>query len=140
MCGLLRLPPIRFPGRTFASAGDSGSGTHEVARLCYRHRARLTWVSEPHPDANLFDPPPPSAGNGRPRVEGDRRPEPREAGAAATSFTAREVGRSGGGERRVETLEGTGHGYETGRGLVPLRGVFVRDKTGTSTSSPPTRA
>jgi hypothetical protein len=30
MCRLLRLVLIRFPGRTFVFAGDSGYGTHEV--------------------------------------------------------------------------------------------------------------
>ena len=33
--------------------------------------------------------------------------------------------------RRVETLDGTGHWYKSGAGLVPLRWVFVRDVTGT---------
>ena len=84
-----------------------------------------------HPDANLFDPPPPYPGKGRPRVKGARRPEPRQAVAAATRFTRLEVGWYGGGKRRVDTREGTGHGYKAGAGLVPLRWAFVRDTTGT---------
>jgi DDE superfamily endonuclease len=131
MCRLLRTLLVRFPGRTFVFAGDSGYGTHEVARFCYRHRDRLTLVSKLHPDANLFDPPPPYAGKGRPRVKGDRRPKPRAAVAAATSFTHLEVGWYGGGKRRVDTLDGTGHWYKAGVGLVPLRWVFVRDVSGT---------
>jgi hypothetical protein len=131
MCGLLRVLLIRFPGRTFVFAGDSGYGTHEVARFCHRHRARLTLISKLHPDANLFDPPPPYAGKGRPRVKGQRRPKPRAAVAAATAFTRRDVGWYGGGKRRVETVEGTGHWYKAGQGLVPLRWVFVRDTSGT---------
>ncbi|WP_246522948.1 transposase [Gemmata palustris] len=75
MCGLLRVLLIRFPDRAFVFTGDSGYGTHEVARFCYRHRARLTLVSKLHPDANLFDPPPPYTGKGRPRVKGKRRPK-----------------------------------------------------------------
>src|SRR4051794_28766096 len=58
MCRLLRLVPIRFPARAFVFAGDSGFGTHAVARFCHRHRRRLTLVSKLHPDANLFAPPP----------------------------------------------------------------------------------
>ncbi len=131
MCGLLRLLLMRFPDRTFVFAGDSGYGTHEVARFCYRHRARLTLVSKLHPDANLFEPPPPYAGKGRPRVKGKRRPKPRAAVAAATAFTRLEVGWYGGGNRTVQTLDGTGHWYKGGCGLVPLRWVFVRDATGT---------
>jgi hypothetical protein len=131
MCRLLRLLLIRFPDRTFIFVGDSGYGTHAVARFCHRHRGRLTLVSKLHPDANLFDPPPPYTGTGRPRVKGDRRKKPREAVAAATTFTRRRVGWYGGGTRRVETLDGTGHWYKSGAGLVPVRWVFVRDMTGT---------
>lgn len=131
MCRLLRLLLIRFPGRTFVFAGDSGYGTHEVARFCYRHRARLTLVSKLHPDANLFDPPPPYTGKGRPRVKGPRRPKPRAAVAAATAFARLEVGWYGGGKRTVQTLNGIGHWYKGARGLVPVRWVFVRDVTGT---------
>lgn len=131
MCGLLRLLLIRFPGRTFVFAGDSGYGTHEVARFCYRHRARLTLISKSHPDANLFDLPPPYTGKGRPRVKGKRQLKPRAAVAAATGFTRLEVGWYGGGRRRVEVLDGTGHWYKAGRGLVPVRWVFVRDTSGT---------
>lgn len=131
MCGLLRALLIRFPGRAFVFAGDSGYGTHEVARFCYRHRARLTLVSKLHPDANLFDPPPPYAGTGRPRLKGQRRPKPRQAVAAAATFARLEVGWYGGGKRTVRTLDGIGHWYKAGQGLVPLRWVFVRDTTGT---------
>jgi hypothetical protein len=130
-CGLLRLLLMRFPSRTFVFTGDSSYGTHEVARFCHRHRDRLTLVSKLHPDANLFDPPPPYAGTGRPRLKGQRRPKPRQAVGAATTFTRSEVGWYGGGRRRVEALEGTGHWYKSGAGLVPLRWVFVRDKSGT---------
>ena len=62
MCALVRVLLIRFPNRTFVFAGDGGYGTHEVARFCRRHRGRLTRVSTSHPDANLFEPPPPYAG------------------------------------------------------------------------------
>jgi hypothetical protein len=130
MCRLLRLVLIRFPGRTFVFTGDSGYGTHEVARFCYRHAARLTLVSKLHPDANLFEPPPPYAGNGRPRVKGARLPKPRQAAATAPR-TRLTVAWYGGGTRRVEAATGTGHWYKGGCGLVPVRWVFVKDATGT---------
>jgi hypothetical protein len=132
MCRLLRLLLVRFPGRTFVFAGDSGYGTHEVARFCRRHRRRLTLVSKLHPDANLHDPPAPHRGGvGRPAVRGPRVLKPRQAVAAAASFARLEVGWYGGGKRRVEALDGTGHWYKAGHGLVPVRWVFVRDTTGT---------
>lgn len=131
MCRLLRVLLIRFPERTFVFAGDSSYGPHEVARFCCRHRQRLTLVSKIHPDANLFDPPSPYSGKGRPPRKGQRRAKPRQAVEAATVFCQLEVGWYGGGKRHVEALEGTGHWYKAGKKLVPIRWVFVRDKSGT---------
>jgi hypothetical protein len=131
MCRLLRALMIRCPGRHFAFVGDSGYGSHEVARFFHRHRARLTMVSKLHPEANLFDPPPPYRGLGRPRVKGGRRPKPREAVAAARRRRRLVVGWYGGGTRRVSVVTGTGHWYKAGAGLVPIRWVHVRDLEGT---------
>ncbi len=130
MCRLLRLLLLRFPGHRFVFVGDSSYGTHEVARFAYRHRARLTLVSKLHPDANLYEPPPPYAGKGRPRTKGARLPKPCQA-AAAGRRRRLTVGWYGGGTRRVEVARGAGCWYKSGRGLVPVRWVFVRDLTGT---------
>ena len=130
MCRLLRPMLLRFPGRTFVFVGDAGYGTHEVARFCRRHRTRLTLVSKLHPDANPFEPPPPYAGHGRPRVKGRPPPKPRQAAAVARRRRTT-VGWYGGGRRRVEVVTATGCWYKSGRGLAPLRWVFVRDRTGT---------
>jgi hypothetical protein len=130
MCRLLRLLMIRCPGRRFAFVGDSAYGTHEVARFAHRHRGRLDLVSKLHPEANLFEPPPPYGGKGRPRVKGDRRPKPRAAVAAAAPRQVVSVGWYG-GSRRVEVVTGTGHWYQAGNGLVPIRWVFVHDLDGT---------
>ncbi len=131
MCRLLRLVLIRFPGRSFLFVGDAGYGTHEVARFCHRHRDRLCLVSKLHPEANLFDPPPPYRGNGRPPVKGPRRPKPREAVSAVRRFKRLTVAWYGGGTRRVSTAAGEGHWYKSGHGLAPVRWVFVRDLDGT---------
>jgi hypothetical protein len=131
MCRLLRLLLIRCPGRTFVFVGDSGFGTHEVARLCHRHRTRLTLVSKLHPDANLFDPPPKHRGQGRPPVKGRRRPKPRQAVARARRLTPLRVDWYGGGTRRVGVVTASAHWFKSGHGLVPVRWVFVRDQTDT---------
>jgi len=130
MCRLLRVVPPRFPGRRSVFVGDSGYGTHEVARSFRRHRARLTPVSKLHPEANLFEPPPPYRGLGRPRVKGGRRPKPREAVASARRRRRLTDGWYGGGTRRVSVVTGTGHWYKAGAGLVPIRWVHVRDLEG----------
>jgi hypothetical protein len=129
MCRLLRMLLIRFPDRTFVFAGDSGYGTHAVARFGHRHRRRLTLVSKCHPDVNLFEPAPPYAGNGRPRLKGQRVPKPRQAAAAARDRLA--VNWYGGGTRQVEAATGAGHWYKSGEGVVPIRWVYVKDITGT---------
>src|SRR5947209_1803397 len=103
MCRPLRLLLLRFPGRRLIFVGDAGYGTREVARFRYRRRARLSLVSKLHPEANLFDPPPPHRGNGRPPVKRPRRPKPREAVSAARRPTRRSVAWYGGGTQRVET-------------------------------------
>jgi hypothetical protein len=129
-CRLLRVRLLRLPGRTFVFAGDPSYGTHEVGRFCHRHRDRLAPVGKCHPDVNLFAPPPPYRGTGRPRVKGERVPKPRQAAATAPR-TRLKVAWYGGGTRAVETATGTGHWYEGGCGLVPVRWVFVEDATGT---------
>src|SRR5262249_8391874 len=127
----LRLLLIRFPGRCFVFVGDSSYGTHEVARFVDRHRRRLVLISKLHPEANLFEPPPPYRGKGRPRVKGGRRPKPREGVATTRRRRKLSVGWYGGGTRRVEVVTGTGHWYKAGDGLVPIRWVFVHDLEGT---------
>jgi hypothetical protein len=132
-CRLLRLVLIRFPGRTFVFVGDSGYGTHEVARFCHRHRDRITLVSKCHPDVNLFHPPPPYTGKGRPRAKGGRLLKPRQAvaGLRPSSRSRLTVPWYGGGTRRVAVVTCTGHWFKAGHGLVPIRWVFVEDRTGT---------
>jgi hypothetical protein len=133
LCRLVRLLLIRSPDRAFVLVGDSSYGTHEVARFCRRHRDRLTLVSKLCPDANLFLPPPAYSGRGRPRVKGDRLPKPRQAvaGLSPRSRSRLAVGWYGGGTRRVAVVTSTGHWYKAGRGLVPVRWVFVEDRDGT---------
>ena len=131
MCRLLRLLLVRAPGRRFAFAGDSAYGTHEVARFCRRHRARLTLVSKLHPDANLYDPPGPYRGVGRPPVEGTRRAKPAQAAGPDARRDEPTVDWSGGGTRRVAVVGEAAHWFKSGRGLVALRWASVRDRTGT---------
>jgi DDE superfamily endonuclease/Archaeal putative transposase ISC1217 len=130
MCRLLRLMLWWFPQRTFLFLGDSSYGTHEVARFVGRHRGRLTLISKLHPKANLFEPPPPYSGKGRPRVKGRPLAKPQQAVQTAPRQRL-SVGWYGGGRRRVETVTDVGCWYKSGRGLVLLRWVFVHDLSGT---------
>lgn len=130
MTTLLRVMLLWFPERRFVFVGDSGFGTHEMARFALRHRARLGLVSKLHPEANLFEPPPPYSGKGRPPVKGPRRPKPSQAVAGAMLKTE-EVAWYGGGRREVGVITGTGHWYKAGETLVPIAWVYVKDQSGT---------
>ena len=91
----------------------------------------MTLVSKLHPDANLFEPPPPYSGKGRPRVKGRRCPSrgrrPPRRGGCGGGRSPGTAGARGGWARSA----GTGHWYKAGAGLVPIRWVFVRDRDGT---------
>jgi len=130
LCRLVAVLLRWFPDRRFVLVGDAGYGTHEVARFCHARRGRLTLVSKLHPQANLCEPPPPYPGRGRPRVKGRALPKPSQAAANARLRQA-VVRWYGGGTRLVSLASGAGHWHKSGRGLVPLRWVFVRDRSGT---------
>jgi len=126
-----------FPDRQFVFAGDGGYGTHALARFAHRHQRHLGLVSLFYPDANLYDPPPPVVGKrtGRPRQKGAKRPTPEAVVAATAAPTALNVTWYGGGRREVEVVQGTGHWFKSGKGLVPVLWVFVQDRTGTHRDS-----
>jgi DDE superfamily endonuclease len=125
-----------FPHRHFTLAADGNYGSHEMARFAHRHRRQLTLVSRLVPKAQLYEPPPVITGQRpahRPRTKGEKLPTP-EATVAATAAADRttcNVSWYGGGRRDVEVVTGTGNWYHSGEGLVPLRRVYVHDRTGT---------
>ncbi len=121
-----------FPDRQFVLLGDGGYASHDIARFARRHRRQLTLVSLFHGDANLYDPPPARrAGQvGRPRTKGKKRAAPAWV-VARTEPSRATVGWYGGGERRIEYVSDAGHWFKSGKGLVELRWVFVRDVQGT---------
>jgi hypothetical protein len=126
----LRLLLRWLPDRTFLFAGDSGYGSHELAWFAQQQQGRLALVSRFYPDANLYEPPPPYRGKGRPRVKGAKLPSPEQVVATAAR-TRLEVTWYGGGRRQVEVVTALGQWYKSGVGLVPLRWVYVHDLTGT---------
>jgi hypothetical protein len=130
LCRLVAVLSRRFPARRFVLVGDAGYGTHEVARFRHARRVRRTLVGKLRPEADLFEPPPPEAGKGRPRVKGAALPRPSRAAAGARLRRA-VVRWYGGGTRLVSVATAAGHWHKSGRGPVPLRRAFVRDRDGT---------
>jgi hypothetical protein len=126
---LLRVLLRWFPDRQFLFAGDQNYGSHEMATLAQRTHNRLHVVSKFYANANLYEPPPAYAGNGRPRVKGAKLPTPQQVVATARR-TRLNVAWYGGGRRDVEVVTGTGYWYKGGQGLVPVRWVYVHDLSG----------
>jgi hypothetical protein len=127
---LLRILLRWFPDRQFVFAGDQGYGSHEMAALSQRSQGRLSVVSKFYPDAQLYAPPPPYMGKGRPRVKGTKLATPQEVVAKAQR-TRLNVAWYGGGRRDIEIVSGTGHWYKAGQKLVEVRWVYVHDLSGT---------
>ena len=124
------------PHRHFTLTGDGGYGSHEMARFAHRHRRRLTLVSRSSRTPSCIRPAGDRRQEARPsaaRQKGEKLPPP-EATVAATEpaeRTACDVSWYGSGRRDIEVVTATGNWYHSGEGLVPLRWVFVRDRTGT---------
>jgi hypothetical protein len=121
-----------FPERRFVFLGDGGYASHDLARFCHRHRRHAALVSRFHGDANLYGPPPArrTGRSGRPRTKGPKLPAPQDVVKRSRRRKAI-VDWYGGGQRCVEWVSGTGEWYKAGKGLVPLRWVFVHDLQGT---------
>ncbi len=123
-----------FPQRRFRCTADGNFGTHELATFAHRHRSRLALVSKFYADANLYAPPPRRSSTksaGRPRVKGAKQPKPEEVVARQQRLQRLNVAWYGGGRRDIAVVTETAHWYKAGQGLVPVRWVYVRDRTGT---------
>jgi len=121
-----------FPQRKFVFLGDGGYASHELAMFCHRHKRHATLVSRYHGDANLYALPFKSTGkrNGRPRTKGRKLPQPQQLVARRKLIPAT-VSWYGGSDRKVKLAGDSGQWYKAGKGLVPIRWVFVHDVQGT---------
>jgi DDE superfamily endonuclease len=128
---MLRILVRWSPDRRFVCCADGNYAAHELAEVAAAHPGRLTFVSKFYPEANLFEPPPPYSGNGRPRVKGREVPKPAQVVHDTPRPPVLSVAWYGGERRRVEVVTGVGWWYKGGRPLIPVRWVFVRDRTGT---------
>jgi hypothetical protein len=130
---MLRILIRWFPERRFVCCADGNYAAHELAEVAAAHPGRLTFVSKFYPEANLFEPPPPVGGKRpphRPRKKGKELPKPARVVRDTPSRPVLTVGWYGGGRRRVEVVSDVGSWYRSGRPLVPVRWVFVRDRDG----------
>ena len=120
----------KFPDLSFIIVGDQGFGQHATAKAF--SSTRLTLVSKFYRDAVLHESPKPRIPrqSGRPQLKGKRLKRPM---IVVSECKAKEVTVSwyGGKSRIVELISGTGFWYRAGKGIVEVRWVYVRDKSGT---------
>src|SRR5262245_33799443 len=128
---MLRILIRWSPDRMFVCSADGNCAAHELAEVAAANPERLTFVSKSYADANLFEPPPPYARQGRPRGKGKELPKPAQVVRGTPKRPALTVAWYGGGCRRVEVVTGSGWRYKGGRSLIAVRRVLVRDRTGT---------
>jgi hypothetical protein len=128
---MLRVLIRWFPERTFVCCADGNYAAHDLAELAAANPQQLKFVSKFYPHANLFEPPPVYSGNGRPPGKGKKLPDPTQVVRDTSPGSLLRVAWYGGQRRRVEVVSGTGLWYRSGHPLVPVRWVFVRDRTGT---------
>jgi hypothetical protein len=130
---MLRILIRWFPDRRFIGCADGNYAAHELAELAAAHPGRLTFVSKFYPDANLFEPPPVHGKRPahRPRKKGKELPKPAQVVHDTSRRPVLSVAWYGGGRRRVEVVTGSGWWYKSGRPLIAVRWVFVRDRSGT---------
>jgi hypothetical protein len=128
---MLRILIRWFPDRAFIGSADGNYAAHELAEVAAANPRRLAFVSKFYEDANLFEPPPPDSGQGRPRVKGRAMPKPAQVVHDTPRRPTLSVAWYGGERRRVEVVTGGGWWYKGGRPLIAVRWVFVRDRTGT---------
>jgi len=131
---MLRILIRWFPDRRFVCCADGNYAAHELAEVAAAAPQHLTLVSKFYPHANLFEPPPPAPGKRpahRPRKKGKELPDPAQVVRDTPNRPLLSVAWYGGQRRRVEVVTGSGWWYRSGRPLIPVRWVFVHDRTGT---------
>lgn len=125
-----------FPERKFIFLGDGGFASFDLAKSIHRRGGgRGTLVARFYDDASIYEPAPPwpprkPGRKGRKPIKGPALPRPKQATAGKTGRRTT-IAWYGGRSRRVELLDDQGMWYRSGRGVVPVRWVLVRDRQGT---------
>jgi hypothetical protein len=131
---LLRVVRRWWPDRSLVAVADSTYAALEFLAACGAWSPPVTVVTRLRLDAGLYEPAPPRrAGQvGRPRVKGQRLPTlAARLADPVTRWTSITIANwYGAGERTVEIASATAVWYHSGRPLVPLRWVLVRDPHG----------
>ena len=122
-----------LPDRELVVVCDGGYARREFLKYCQGMSKPVVVVTRLRKDASLYRPAPPRRPGqiGRPRVVGERLPNPSEVLADPdTPWTTCRVRASDSTISTVETTSGVAVWYIGGKPLVPVRWLIVRDPTG----------
>lgn len=119
-----------FPRYRFIFPGDGGFSIFALATRI--HRQGGTLVARYYDDAAIYEPAPPKkpGRKGRRPIKDKALPRPKHA-AAGKRGTRTTIAWYGGKQRRVELVQSDGMWYRSGRGVIAVRWVRVRDRGGT---------
>jgi len=122
-----------LPNRVLVVVADSSYAAIELLAACAGWPQPVMIVTRLRMDAALYDPAPPRepGQKGAPRKKGARQPTlAQRLHDPATIWTAVRVRWYGGTTRQVELASGTAVWYHTGKSVVPIRWVLIRDPLG----------
>jgi hypothetical protein len=117
-----------LPHRDLVVVADSSYAALDFLHACQSLKNPVTIITRLRMDAALYEPAPPYAGFGRPRKKGNRLPTPQQyLDDPTTVWTTVTVDWYDGQQRTIEIASGTAVWYHTGKPVVPLRWVLIRD-------------
>ena len=120
-----------LPHRSLVVVGDNSYAVIDLLHACQSLSNPVTMVTRLRLDAALYEPAPAYSGIGRPRKKGARLPTLRSLlTAPQTRWTKLELPWYGGKSRPMEITSATAVWYHTGKPVVPIRWVLIRDPKG----------
>jgi hypothetical protein len=120
-----------LPHRPLVVVGDNSYAVLDLLHACQSLPNPVTMVTRLRLDAALYEPAPVYSGVGRPRLKGARLPTLQFLlTAPQTRWTELELPWYGGQSRPMEIASGTAVWYHSGKPVVPIRWVLVRDPNG----------
>jgi hypothetical protein len=117
-----------LPHRPLVIVGDNSYAALDLLAACQALPEPVTFITRLRLDAALYEPAPPYAGMGRPRKKGKRLPTPQQVlESPETQWTTVEVRWYDGQTRAMQIASGTAVWYHTGKPVVSIRWVLIRD-------------
>lgn len=117
-----------LPGRDIVIVADNSYCVLDLLHACQSLSNPVTMITRLRTDAALYEPAPVYQGKGRPRLKGKRLPTLQQRlNDSDTLWTSVTVNWYDGQRREVEIASASAVWYHTGKAVVPIRWVLIRD-------------